>query len=552
MHRLDLAQSRRREVARAVAGRDHRARSGGRAHHDTGVAVVDAELVVVGGDQERPPGVGALEEGVAGLGGEPLLDAAVPVAYAERAVAVRAQEAVLVERAERPGHVAAVGRVTDGEGSRQGGAADTRGRVGVGDPLDGVVTRGQDVQRRVRVAGAQRLGQRVDLGAEPVGRVQRRDRRVGAALEPAHHVAQHRAGLDRGELVRVADEHQPRVGAHGLEQPRHLGQRDHRGLVDHDHVVREPVAAVVAEARGVARVGPQQPVEGRGGDAGEPCAVGVLERRRLLVHRLLQPRGGLAGRRGERDPQAVGVLVEQPHEQARHRRRLAGAGTAGQHGRPLPGRGEAGRDLLVVGGARPCLLHRGHDPRHRGAHRLGVDRGAAGGAGEQVVDDLGLLLVVAVEVEQVVVPPDQPELDERARGDRGRPLRERRPGEVVGVGDGGEVEADRPAAHRPDRERDGEQDRLVVLAGQPSERQGDVHVGAGQDPGGVEVGEKARRPEGEAGVGGVHRLEEVAHGRTPSRRSDSAVTRATGGCQEKTPHGRPSTTGVCGPHMPRR
>ncbi len=41
------------------------------------------------------------------------------------------------------------------------------------------------------------------------------------------------------------------------------------------------------------------------------------------------------------------------------------------------------------------------------------------------------------------------------------------------------------------------------------------------------------------------------HGRPPSSRSDNSLTSAAGGRQLKTPHGTSSTTGVCGPAIPR-
>ena len=132
------------------------------------------------------------------------------------------------------------------------------------------------------------------------------------------------------------------------------------------------------------------------------------------------------------------------------------------------------------------------------------------------------------------------------------PLGGRRPGQVGGVGHRRQVDADRAGAHRPDRERDRQQHALVVLPAEPAQRKRDMDVGAGQHAGRVEVGKQPGRTEGESSVGGVDGLEEVSHVHFPSRRSDRAVTRATGGCHEKTPHGRPSTLGVSGPHMPRR
>ena len=69
------------------------------------------------------------------------------------------------------------------------------------------------------------------------------------------------ARLDRGELAGVADEDQPRLRPHGLDEAGHQPERDHRRLVDDDHVVREPVAAVVAEAAVRAGAAAEQAVQ---------------------------------------------------------------------------------------------------------------------------------------------------------------------------------------------------------------------------------------------------------------------------------------------------
>jgi hypothetical protein len=62
----------------------------------------------------------------------------------------------------------------------------------------------------------------------------------------------------------------------------------------------------------------------------------------------LQSRRRLAGGRGELDPQIFPArLFEQQRQQPRHRPRLAGAGAAGDDGKPLPQRRER-RDLLPV------------------------------------------------------------------------------------------------------------------------------------------------------------------------------------------------------------
>ena len=52
------------------------------------------------------------------------------------------------------------------------------------------------------------------------------DVRAGAvALD---QVAEHRAGADGGQLLGIADQHEPGLRPQRLEQPAHHGQLDHR------------------------------------------------------------------------------------------------------------------------------------------------------------------------------------------------------------------------------------------------------------------------------------------------------------------------------------
>ena len=75
----------------------------------------------------------------------------------------------------------------------------------------------------------------------------------------ADDVPQHRADPDRGELVRVADQHQVRVITYCLNQAHHQRERHHRGLI-HDHeVVRQAAGRVVAVAP--TRQPAEQPVD---------------------------------------------------------------------------------------------------------------------------------------------------------------------------------------------------------------------------------------------------------------------------------------------------
>ena len=133
------------------------------------------------------------------------------------------------------------------------------------------------------------------------------------------------------------------------------------------------------------------------------------------------------------------------------------------------------------------------------------------------------------------------------------------PGQVVAVGEAGQVDADRAVPGRAHRQGDPESQPLVVLADQLAQPHRRVDVGGGQHTGGVEGPQQAAEAGDQASVVGVGGLEALDHRASPvtvgtgaSSRSDSAVTNAAGGRQENTPAGTPSVVGVCGPHMPRR
>ncbi len=173
--------------------------------------------------------------------------------------------------------------------------------------------------------------------------------------------------------------------------------------------------------------------------------------------------------------------------------------------------------------------------------------------------DLLLLAPVAVEVEQA----DVAVLEDAQRGSRRRGQRAGgdggQPGVRVGprqvellLGDGGEVHADRAAADGADDEADGQRHQRVGLLGQRAEPSRDVHVGGVEDAALVEGAQQTLRAQGESRVVRVLDLDRLErHDPAPSRRSESAVTSEAGGCQEKTPAGWPSSSGVSGPHMPR-
>ena len=218
---------------------------------------------------------------------------------------------------------------------------------------------------------------------------QRRHRGVVAPAEPVDQVGEHRTRLDRGELVGVADQHQPGVGAHRLEQPGHHRQRHHRGLVDHDHVVR------AAGCRGRAGTGCCCRAASRAAGAGSRpgarpsrarSAGGqrARSRRRTASWSRAAPcRSGRSARSAAAAPPLeLGLLGEQ-RQQTGDRGGLAGAGAAGEHGRPA----------LGGGAARRRAARRSRRPGRRAAAPASSAAASTSGArpgepGEQVVADL--------------------------------------------------------------------------------------------------------------------------------------------------------------------
>ena len=169
------------------------------------------------------------------------------------------------------------------------------------DPLHLLLLRAQDLDHLVGITDTQGLGQGADLGAIPVRGAQRRDRVWVYAAQASHQVSQHRPRLDRRQLVSITDEDESGVVSDCFHQPGHHRQRHHRGLVDHDHVVREPVGAIVAEAIAFAPW-PKQAMHGLGLELGHSITIlGVLEVRRGLINCFLQPSRSLAGRRAQCD-----------------------------------------------------------------------------------------------------------------------------------------------------------------------------------------------------------------------------------------------------------
>ncbi len=308
---------------------------------------------------------------------------------------------------------------------------------------------------------------------------------------------------------------------------------------------RQPSKPVQGHPPRVAHPLGRGPGLGRGfGDLGQPG-----------LDRLLEPGRGLAGRRRQRDRELLVPCLRLVGQQDQHPGDgggLAGAGAAGEDRRAVPCCVHRRLQLLL---ADPGAAQQGGRGLEPGLVDRRLDRV---GAGAQVVADLGLEPVVAVEVEPVEIPAHHPGRDQRRRHDRLLPRRGVGPGQLrrrlVG---GRQVEADRAATGGADRERDRQEHPVVALATQLTDPGGDVHVGRVEQVLGVERRQQPVAPAGQPPVVIAGRLEQLAHrvapaGTTPSRRSESASTSATGGRQAKTPHGAPSTSGVSGPHMPRR
>ncbi len=282
----------------------------------------------------------------------------------------------------------------------------------------------------------------------------------------------------------------------------------------------------------------------------------------LGQHGLLQPGGGLAGRRGQGDRQPAPLrlrLVGEHADQPGDGGGLAGAGTAGEHGGPGAGGPHRGCALLgVVAGL--------------GIGRVGLGEGTVEGCGQHVVvhrrrgpgralGQVGahrdLEPVVAVEVEEPVVE------DERALGHHPRARRRRRARRSA------RARAARARSPRSGRGRGIPSPRLTArtvsatastTATSSSSASAEIRRAiwswpAVSTPASLYAASRRVGHLREAPVIGVDGFEELGHRRRPpARRAGRTArsTRAAGGFQEKTPHGRSSTRGVSGPHIPRR
>ena len=183
-------------------------------------------------------------------------------------------------------------------------------------------------------------------------------------------VAEHSARLDRRQLPRVADEDEPRL-AGAPPRPASPSAR-----------ARPSTSRRRSRRRGAAgcRGGGGSGCGCPGRQPSSRCSVDALKREQLRtdagrrrraraprVHRLLEPRGRLAGRRREGDERraARGGLLGQQRDDPRDGRRLAGARPAGDDREAPQDRGRGGQPLA----ARPSRRRTAARARRRGAPR---------------------------------------------------------------------------------------------------------------------------------------------------------------------------------------
>ena len=468
------------------------------AHDHARVAVVQAQPVVVLGHEQRAPGV-PLALGARSRAPRRRASArSAPSRSRRRARRDGARRAPGTSRASRwrrrasPRRAASItARAAATAPSRTGRRASESGRVRRGRPSIHVTPStpaARAVDRRIGVAapdGVRELGDPLAVAMDAVEDDDAvADRGVaGGAARPAtswrrhpgqtrprgrahaepgggrpDDVAEHRARLDRGELPGVADEDQPRLRAHRLDESGHQRQRDHRGLVDDHDVVRQPVRAVVAEPAVAAGLPAEEPVERRRVELASSCSrtasptssFGRLRRapppravprpcrsvrraRRAAPARPRRRPARRAARRSGRRSSSCRFRGRRRRPRAaaapRWRRRGAGgrrAGVAGEQRAPRP-------SLSTSSSSWPAAARREREQvrRDRRAPRASSGRGRArcrrGAAGRAAV------VLLADRHERAAGQPRDPRVRRRARRARtGRPAPRIRPSRCRG------------------------------------------------------------------------------------------------------------------------
>ena len=356
--------------------------------------------------------------------------------------------------------VARSGRVDHGTGGADGAVAD-RGqrRVGLAASTGSQVTSSGDVESASTAASAspRRTASATAAMAPPKRCTRLRTTMLDASVVGRpDDVAEHGAGLDRGQLPGVADE--DRAGPAGAP-PRAAGPS---------------ATATPSRSRRRSRRRGAAGCRGRGGSGcwlsgrqpSSRCRVEALAAQQLRADGVARRRavGGLvctasssrprrlAGRRGERDerlgPAGRLGLLGQQRDDPRDRRRLAGARAAGDDGEATADRGGA---APRAGGSSASPAN--SRARPSASTSSSTSAGAVGAERQEVGGDLALLAPVAVEVERGADEAQRP-----VRASPSSPTATRRSLAVARstratAGQGSVDEVDRPPRRRPSRSR---------------------------------------------------------------------------------------------------
>ena len=456
---IDVAQPRGQHAAHGVAfGKIHAQGAGpgrvGQGQAD--VAVEHAGAVVVAGDHDRPSDVpfAAAAQQPGRL--QALFDGLVQAGDAPLAVAHGAQDAEGLERfqhglhpcqmvagivadrplPDQPQVIAVAAGSAVAAGQRQLQQVGWQRRIGPRHFFR--FARTQDAHRARRITAVDGQRQRADRTAEAATFAQHHGllgdrtgtprilfrqllagtrlyirqgfRIVAAGLGVMAQVAQHGARLHRRQLILVAKQDQGGGGRQRRQQRGHHFQVNHRRFIDDQHIDVELVAGMVTEG---ARIGPraEQAVQSTGGAQfalRHHCPHAVVQAGQRHVDRLFQACRRLAGGRGQRHPQTRLLAAaggKQQRQQARHRVRLAGAGTAGDDAQ-LAAHGHRAGGLLPVHAIRVgAWCEQDVEPV---AHRPGLVVGVAGDQaaqrpGAHRVRHLGFIAPVAAQVQPLAV-----------------------------------------------------------------------------------------------------------------------------------------------------
>ena len=159
----------------------------------------------------------------------------------------------------------------------------------------------------------------------------------------------------------------------------------------------------------------------------------------------------------------------------------------------------------------------------------------------------------------MIDPQNRGHTDQRALPQLGQPVLRVRPGQlwlirVIEIGcDGPQIDTHRTGPQCTHRQSECQRDDFAAFARLRRQPGRHVHIGGVQNPGIIEGPQQPAGIDRAAPMQGI-----VGHDRAhrgdplPSSSSEIASTRSDGGRQLNTPAGCPSTTGVSGPHIPRR